>query len=249
MASGWTRHILEDFDFDFEVVYPPEIDAGSLRERFDVIVLPDGALSEDGGRSSRYWQGVDDELLATLPDSLAARVGSLSREASVPALRAFLEEGGTVVAIGSSTALGAELGLPISSHLADEEGGPLSRDDYFTPGSIHTLRIEHTSPVTHGMGERANVLHSHSPVFRIGDDSTGVRRLAWYDSPEPLVSGWAWGQDRLEGGTSMIEADVGTGKLFLFGPKITFRAQSHGTFPLLFNAIHYGAAWGGDGGP
>ncbi len=248
MPSGWTRHILEDFDFDFEVVYPPEIDAGSLRERFDVIVLPDGALSEDGGRSSRYWQGVDDEILATLPDSLAARVGSLSREASVPALRAFLEEGGTVVAIGSSTALGAELGLPISSHLADEEGEPPSRDDYFTPGSIHTLRIEHTSPVTHGMGERANVLHSHSPVFRIGDDSTGVRTLAWYDSPEPLVSGWAWGQDRLEGGTSMIEADVGAGKLFLFGPKITFRAQSHGTFPLLFNAIHYGAAWGGDGG-
>ncbi|MCE2399245.1 MAG: peptidase [Gemmatimonadetes bacterium] len=248
MASGWTRHILEDFEFDFEVVYPPEIDAGSLNERFDAIVLPDGALDDDGGRSSRYWQGVDDELLATLPDSLAARVGSLSREASVPALRAFLEGGGTVVAIGSSTALGTELGLPLSSHLADEEGEPPSREEYFTPGSIHTLRIEHGSPATHGLGERLHALHSHTPVFRIGEGATEVRRLAWYDSPEPLVSGWAWGQHRLEGGTSMIEADVGAGKLFLFGPRITFRAQSHGTFPLLFNAIHYGGAWRGDGG-
>jgi len=86
------------------------------------------------------------------------------------------------------------------------------------------------------------VLHSHSPVYRIGEDAANVRRLAWYDSAEPLVSGWAWGQHHLQGGTSMIEADIGAGKLFLFGPKITFRSQSHGTFPLLFNGIHYGAA-------
>ena len=86
------------------------------------------------------------------------------------------------------------------------------------------------------------VLHSHSPVYRICEDTPNVRRLAWYDSAEPLVSGWAWGQQHLQGGTSMIEADIGAGKLFLFGPKITFRSQPHGTFPLLFNGIHYGAA-------
>jgi hypothetical protein len=56
------------------------------------------------------------------------------------------------------------------------------------------------------------------------------------------VSGWAWGQEKLEGGASMLEADVGEGKLFLFGPEITFRGQSHGTFPLLFNAVYYGTA-------
>ena len=93
-----------------------------------------------------------------------------------------------------------------------------------------------------GWASGVNVLHSHSPVYRIEDGAANVRRLAWYDSDEPLVSGWAWGQHHLEGGTSMIEADIGAGKLFLFGPKITFRSQAHGTFPLLFNGIHYGAA-------
>lgn len=153
-----------------------------------------------------------------------------------------MEKGGAVIAVGTSTALGAELGLPLENYLVDEEGRPLSRDDYFTPGSVHDIRVEHGSPVTHGLGERVHVLHSHSPVFRIGEGAEGVRRLAWYDSPTPLVSGWAWGQERLEGGTSMVEADVGDGKLFLFGPKVTFRAQPHGTFTLLFNGIHYGAA-------
>ena len=39
-----------------------------------------------------------------------------------------------------------------------------------------------------------------------------------------------------------IEADYGQGKMFIFGPKITFRAQPHGTFGFLFNGIYYGAA-------
>lgn len=245
MPSGWTRYVLERFEFDFEVVYPPEIDAGELRERFDVIVLPDGAMPAGRGGGFGFGGGrggAGGDFAATLPDSLQGRLGALSAEASVPALREFMENGGAVIAVGSSTALGAELGLPLENHLVDEDGRSLSRDDYFTPGSIHDIRVEHGSPVTHGLDERVHVLHSHSPVFRVGEGAEGVRRLAWYDSPTPLVSGWAWGQEHLEGGTSMVEADVGEGKLFLFGPKITFRAQSHGTFTLLFNGIHYGAA-------
>ena len=239
MPSGWTRYVLEDFEFNFEVIYPPDIDAGNLNDRFDVIVLPDGAMG--GGRGFRFG-GPDEDFLASLPDSLRGRVGSISDDTSVPALREFVENGGAVVAIGTSTRLGQEFGLPLTSFLVDADGNGLNRDDYFTPGSIHDIRIEHGSPITHGLGERAHVLHSHSPVYQIGDGATNVRRLAWYDSATPLVSGWAWGQHHLEGGTSMIEADVGAGKLFLFGPKITFRSQPHGTFPLLFNGIHYGAA-------
>ena len=241
MPSGWTRYVLEDFEFNFEVIYPPDVDAGNLNERFDVIILPDGAMSGGGGGGRRFG-GPDEDFLATLPDSLRGRVGSLSAAESVPALRTFMENGGAVVAIGTSTALGSQVGLPLQDFMVDDEGNPLSRDDYFTPGSIHDIRVEHGSPITHGLGERVHVMHSHSPVFTIGGDAMNVRRLAWYDSAEPLVSGWAWGQENLEGGASMIEADIGAGKLFLFGPRITFRSQSHGTFPLLFNGIHYGAA-------
>ncbi len=247
MPSGWTRYVLEEFEFDFEVVYPGEIDAGRLNDRFDVIVLPDGALPAAGRGGGGFGfgggrGGAGDDFASTLPDSLRSRLGALSAETSVPALREFMENGGAVVAIGSSTSLGSALDLPLENYLVDDEGRPLSRDDYFTPGSIHDIRVEHGSPVTHGMGERVHVLHSHSPVFRIAGNADGVRRLAWYDSATPLVSGWAWGQEHLEGGTSMVEANVGDGKLFLFGPKVTFRAQPHGTFTLLFNGIHYGAA-------
>jgi hypothetical protein len=77
-------------------------------------------------------------------------------------------------------------------------------------------------------------------VFRLTPDASakGIRPVAWFDSPTPLRSGWAWGQNYLEGGVTMAEAKVGRGKLYLFGPEILFRAQPHGTFKFFFNAIH-----------
>ena len=65
----------------------------------------------------------------------------------------------------------------------------------------------------------------------------GVRRVAWFESERPLRSGWAWGERHLKDGVAVAVAEVGRGKLFLFGPEITFRAQPHGTFKFLFNAL------------
>ncbi|HWP71885.1 MAG TPA: hypothetical protein VNM36_12310, partial [Gemmatimonadaceae bacterium] len=50
----------------------------------------------------------------------------------------------------------------------------------------------------------------------------------------------AWGQNYLQGGTAMVQADVGTGKLYMFGPEVLFRGQPAGTFKLLFNGIFAG---------
>jgi hypothetical protein len=61
--------------------------------------------------------------------------------------------------------------------------------------------------------------------------------VAWYEGKAPLRSGWAWGQERLDGGVAVAEAKVGAGRLALFGPQVLFRAQPHGTFKFVFNGI------------
>jgi hypothetical protein len=78
-----------------------------------------------------------------------------------------------------------------------------------------------------------------SPAFKVDADaaSKGVRTIAWYDSPKPLRSGWAWGQEHLNGAAAIIEARIGQGSLYLFGPEILFRAQPHGTFRFFFNSL------------
>jgi hypothetical protein len=69
-----------------------------------------------------------------------------------------------------------------------------------------------------------------------------VRPVAWFASTTPLRSGWAWGQAYLDAGVAILEAAIGKGKVFLYGPEITFRGQPHGTFKFLFNGIYYGSA-------
>jgi hypothetical protein len=44
--------------------------------------------------------------------------------------------------------------------------------------------------------------------------------------------------EHLQGGIAALRARVGKGSLVMYGPEILQRAQPHGTFKLLFNAIH-----------
>jgi hypothetical protein len=240
MPSGWTRMILEDFEFDFDVIYPPDFEDGGLSE-YDVLLLEDGAVpsASDSGSRFRSWRGVTDP--ERIPAEYRGRLGNMTVDGTVPHILDFARQGGAVIAIGSSTSLAYHAGLPVRNHLV-ADGRELTREEYFTPGSVLDMKVEQGSPLTHGFGDRVNVLFSHSPTFALEQGATGVRRVGWFDSPEPLKSGWAWGEERLEGGIGVIEAEYGEGKLFLFGPRITFRAQPHGTFPFLFNGIYYGSS-------
>ena len=233
MPSGWTRKILEDFEFDFDLLFPPDLESGDLSE-YDVLVLEDRIVPEEDGNGRGEIDPQD------IPEEYRDRLGRFTVAGTVPEVLDFVREGGAAIAIGSSAALAYHAELPVENHLA-EGGEPLSREEYFTPGSILDMRLEHVSPLTHGFDSRVDVLFSHSPTFSLQADAEGVRRIGWFDSATPLKSGWAWGQEYLEGGVGAFEADYGSGKMFIFGPKITFRSQSHGTFPFLFNGIYYGA--------
>ncbi len=239
MPSGWTRKILEDFGFDFEVVYAEEIAEGNLRGRFDVLILEDGAVPAPDQRGS---SGSTPDV-SRVPAEYRDRIGSITAERGVPEILDFARAGGTVIAVGSSARLGFYAGLPLSDHLVENGRSP-SRSEYYTPGSVHSLKIEHDSPLTHGLEDRLDVLINNSPLFELepGAEAAGVRRLGWFDTDRPLRSGWAWGQERMQGGTALIEAELGDGELLLFTPRITFRSQSHAAFPLLFNGILHSSA-------
>ena len=240
MPSGWTRMILEDFEFDFDVVYAPHLDGGDLSE-YDVLVFEDGAIPDEDDDGGGFGGGGPDA--STIPQEYRGRLGEVTVGTTVPRILDYVREGGAAIAIGSSATLAYHAGLAVENHLVGSDGQPLGREEYFTPGSVLDMKVEHGSPLTHGFGERVDVLFSHSPTFTLGSGaaSGGVRRIGWYDTAEPLRSGWAWGEQYLQNGVGAFEADYGEGKLFIFGPKITFRAQPHGTFGFLFNGIYYGA--------
>jgi hypothetical protein len=244
MPSGWTRWIMEQFEYPFDVVYPQQFSAGDLKSKYDVIVFVDGAIPARDGGAESPWDRTPDE--AEVPAEFRPMLGKVTVANTVPKLREFMEAGGTVITIGSSTVLAKHLGLPVGDKLVEVVAGgaekPLPREKYYIPGSVLQVKVDNTQPLAFGMGERVDVLFDNSPVFALKPGAEGVKQLAWYDSKEPLRSGWAWGQQYLEGGTAVAAADVGAGKLLLFGPEVLFRAQPHGTFKFFFNGLIHSAA-------
>ena len=235
MPAGWTRWILEQFEIPFEVVFAKTLDAGDLRRRFDVLVLVDAVVPERDAPVS-----LPDS--AGIPIEYRERLGQVTVGRTVPRLREFLEAGGSIITIGTSTVLAKHLGLPIRDHLveraADGSVRPLPGEKYFIPASILRVRLEESNPLAWGMGPEADVMFDNSPVFTFDGAAPGIERVAWFDRPEPLRSGWAWGQPHLQNGIAAARATVGTGSLFLFGPEILYRGQPHGTFRLFFNALY-----------
>jgi hypothetical protein len=243
MQSGWTRWLLEQYEFPFSLVYPQELDKGDLNKKFDVLVFVSGAIPAGQSRSvsSNNLSGRDPQ---SIPEEYRSWLGGVTKDKTIPALLKFIESGGTIIAIGSSTNLATHAGLPIKNHIVDGLGQSLEREEYYIPSSILNVRINNKLPIAYGMNERADIFFSNSPVFRLepGADKNGVTTVAWFDSDKPLRSGWAWGQDRLYGGVAIAEASIGEGKLYLFGPEILFRAQSHGTFKFFFNGLYLSGA-------
>jgi hypothetical protein len=240
ISSGWTRWILEQFEFPFSRVFARELDAGNLNAKFDVLIFVNGAIpsATPGAGSGRGGgRGTAPDLSeADVPAEYHEHLGRVTVEKTLPQLRAFVEAGGTIVAIGSSAAnIAAHFTLPVGNHLV-EDGKPLPRAKYFVPGSVLTAKMETQHPVAAGMNERTDFFFDNSPVFRI--TGQGVRSIAAFDTDTPLRSGWAWGQKHLKGGVIAAEATVGKGRVLLFGPEILHRAQPHGTFKLLFNVLY-----------
>jgi hypothetical protein len=237
MPSGWTRWLLEQFEFPFDVIFAPQIDAGNLRARYDAIVFVTGAIPAQGVKLPPLTRP------RNLPPEFESRLGRITPDKSVPALKEFLEAGGTIVTIGSSTNLAYHLGLPLQSALTERtaEGNlrNLPDDKFYIPGSVLEAKLDPTNPLAWGMPERADFYFEKSAAFRVPTNSGAsvIEPVAWFDLDRPLRSGWAWGQNYLKDSVAIATATVGSGKLHLIGSEVAFRGQTQGTIKLLFNGL------------
>jgi hypothetical protein len=251
MSSGWTRFLLERFEFPFKVVCGAGFDDTDLKGKYDVIVLPsDGNIGGVGGGGGRGGGGGGRDIAAPVSNDPDLRslcdvtTGTGTGETALANLKKFVEAGGIVVAAGNASRIGQQLGLPVSDYLVDKQPGGaeahLASDKFYVPGSVLRGATDSTSSGALGMQGHTDVFFNNNPVFRLDPTaaSKGVKPVMWFDSASPLRSGWAWGQNYLQGGVTALEATMGRGKLLLFGPEITFRGQPHGTFKALFNSIY-----------
>jgi hypothetical protein len=231
--------MMEQYHFTFDRIYAKEIDTADLRSKYDVIVFPTGAIPAIGSTRGRLQPKP-----ASIPEEYRHTLGRFNADKTVPALKRFLEAGGSILTIGSSTNLAYHLGLPVKDALTEIVDGTekkLPGEKFYIPGTILRTSVDSAAPAAWGMNAAADIMFDESPVFKINTSayaSGSVKPLVWFASKKSLRSGWAWGQEYLQDGVAAFETSVGKGKFYAFGPEIIFRAQSYNTYKLFMNQLY-----------
>ena len=221
MDEGWTRWLFDTFNMPYTSLRDEDVRAGSLRAKFDVIVLP----------SMRTRDIVEGRAKETAPPELTGGIG----DAGVESLRRFVEEGGTLVCWDESTDFAVKrLKLPVRNVL---EG--VKTSDFYCPGSILRVELDAKHPLARGLSQRADAYFVNSAAFEVTDDSRARVVARYSGSKEELLrSGWLLGPQYIAGRAALVEATLGRGRVVLFGFRPQHRGQTWGTFPLVFNALN-----------
>src|SRR2546430_7336242 len=179
MDEGWTRWVFDTWKVPYQPLVDSVVRAGKLKEQFDAILLPDQEPRQ---------------LLDGLPKSYPAPYpGGLGSEGA-RALRQFVEDGGTLVALNQASRFVVEqLLLPVRNVL---EGVP--DDDFYAPGSIFRLEVDTAHAVAKGTPAHNIAWFENGPAFEVVD-STAVRGLGRYptDPDKVLASGWVLHPERV----------------------------------------------------
>ena len=218
MDEGWTRWLLEQYQFSYKSISDADIRAGNLGAQFDVIILP--SLSPE-----RIAGGYSQDAV---PAGYAGGLG----EAGSAALKIFVEGGGTLVSLDQAGGFAiSALSLPVR----DVTRGVRS-DRFFGPGSILRLEVDPAQPLAYGMPRHTAGFFAFSSAYEIlatADTTTAAR----FGDNDLLLSGWLDGEQLIAGRPAAVQVNAGKGRVVLLGFPVQHRAQSLATFRLLFNAI------------
>ena len=217
--EGWTRWVFDTWKVPYLPVVDSVVRAGKLRDAFDVIVLPDQSPHE---------------LLEGLPAQYPAPYAGGLGPDGVKALRQFVGDGGTLVALNDASRFATEqLLLPVRNVL---EG--VADDEFYAPGSIFRLELDPSDPLARGMPAQSIAWYENGPAFDVLD-SSAVRVVGRYpaDADKVLLSGWVLHPERVAGRAALLEVRMGKGRVVLFGFRPQYRGQSIATYPLLFNSL------------
>jgi len=223
MDEGWTRLVLDLFDFNHERLDNERVRKGKLLEEYSVIILPSlGADAIVKGHEGIGW-----------PPEYRGGIG----QEGVENLKEFVSRGGTLIALREACRLVVrEFEIPVYE---EERTG----EDFYCPGSLIRLEVDNTHSLGYGMPEKTAGFYSDGVILGTKLPLAGGpdrRVVARYGSKDILLSGWIIGEKNICGKPAVVDVSLGKGNVVLCGIGVQNRAQSWATFKLLFNAIFRG---------
>ncbi len=235
MDEGWTRWVLEQFEFPYQTVMDADIKAGNLIDQLDILVLP-------SDKSEMMLGPLDFASRDARTAGQIKRFGNCPPEyrsgfglEGAKAIAEFVAQGGRVVAMDESYKLVAEAcGLGIKSVV---EGVGAKR--YLTHGSTLWTLVDNTNPLAYGQPAKGLIQSWDGPVFEIAETfmSENFETIVSYPEHHILQSGWLIGEELIAEKHALVRAKYGKGDVVFIGFRCQSRGQTHGTFKYLFNAL------------
>lgn len=223
MPGGWLWWLFDQYGVTFTQISADDF-KGDLTDKFDTILLPSGITK------SKLVNGIDTTKYPA-EFGWAAGIG----EAGWNRLRNFVQDGGNLVALGSASETARDLlDLPIKNVVPKDE------DAFFVPGSLMDATFDTTDPVAWGMPDEWPVWFDQDAAFQVTDDSK-AHIASGYPKGKPLLrSGYASGDEVLQGTSDVVTFDIGAGHVVVAGSQLTFRTWSRATITMVFNALYQG---------
>ncbi|UCG70248.1 MAG: hypothetical protein JSV09_04325, partial [Thermoplasmata archaeon] len=217
MDEGWTRWVLEQYEFPYQSVYNKDIRRGNLKQDFDVIIFPDL-------REEVIMNGIPEERI---PPEYSGGIGEVGERN----IKEFIQEGGAIITLNSA----AEFALKRFYLTIENRVKDVDRKDFFVPGSILKALNDTSHPIAYGFERDGALFFRRSPVFEVNEGKSVVK----YPVHNPLLSGWVTGEKHLYDKSAIVDVPFGKGKIILIGFPVLYRGQAHATFKYLFNSIYY----------
>jgi len=251
MDEGWTRFVLEQYEFPLTTISNEQIRSGDFIDDVDVLLFPAVSPSiistgkpAKGSRSYRRWSPMPPKYSGGIDTSPEPETAAKKKKDDVNTLKGgqrikkWVEAGGTVVALDSSSQYFIDLfELPVTDVLAKVDG-----DDFNCPGSTLRVEMNMESPLSFGMQAEEAIYFGDSPAFqtRVPDPRFERTVVARYpdDDKDILLSGYLEGGKLLAKRAAVVEIEVGKGRVILIGFRAQHRAQPVRTFKLLFNTLY-----------
>ncbi|MDH4062948.1 MAG: M14 family metallopeptidase [Acidobacteriota bacterium] len=237
MDEGWTRWVLEQYEFPYISVSNADVRTGDL-SRFDVLLFADE--SEDAI--------LNGHLAGTMP---ADFVGGIGMEGAAN-VRRFVEQGGWLVAWDSAVDFAIRaLALPLRNTVNGTRP-----TEFFIPGALLRITTTPNDPLAAGMETNAVAMFAGSQALQVvppaAEGSQRAERIVDVYAAFPrqglLVSGWELGAARyVAGRAAAVRVPVGKGQAVVMSIRPHWRGQPHNTFKLLFNPLFLSTVSGADG--
>lgn len=240
---GWVRHAFDNHGVDYDLIFKEHVREGNLKDRYDVIILPNQGRSTQQivfdipmtGKPLPYTKTDEHRYLGDYGSSPDIR-GGMGLE-GLANLQKFVEDGGLLITTGNASEVPTQFGLVRDVSSSQPKG------DFYAPGPIVRAKVlKPLSPVFYGYDgdirdSEISVRWAANALYTVPERLKSRVLMEFPGGKEGILSGFIRGAEQVQNRAAIINQPQGKGRVLMFATNPVWRWQNLGEFRMLYNAL------------